>query len=101
MGSIFRMNIAVENSEETLFELLKENSITTCAAVIDSDAEKITQCGFDGGQAVFIGNEGNGLPREISERCDRRITIPMNGSINSLNAAMAAGIMMWELVRGR
>ncbi|MDE5855200.1 MAG: hypothetical protein K2H19_09100, partial [Ruminococcus sp.] len=34
---------------------------------------------------------------EISERCNRRITIPMNGKINSLNAAMAAGIIMWEL----
>lgn len=101
MGSIFRMNIAVENDKEALFKTLKDNGITACAAVIDSDAEKITQCSFSGGQAVFIGNEGNGLPREISERCDRRITIPMNGSINSLNAAMAAGIMMWELVRNR
>lgn len=101
MGSIFRMNIAVENDKEALFKTLKDNGITACAAVIDSDAEKITQCSFSGGQAVFIGNEGNGLPREISESCDRRITIPMNGNINSLNAAMAAGIMMWELVRNR
>ncbi|MDE6101795.1 MAG: 23S rRNA (guanosine(2251)-2'-O)-methyltransferase RlmB, partial [Ruminococcus sp.] len=34
---------------------------------------------------------------DISERCDRRVTIPMHSSINSLNAAMAAGILMWEL----
>lgn len=97
MGSVFRMDITVINDTEELFGILKENNITTCASVIDKDTEKITACGFEGGQAVFIGNEGNGLPREISQRCDRRITIPMCGSINSLNAAMAAGIMMWEL----
>ena len=71
--------------------------VTTSAAVIDTDAEKVTECGFTGRQAVFIGNEGNGLPAEVSRRCDRRVTIPMNGTINSLNAAMAAGILMWEL----
>ncbi len=101
MGSVFRTNICIENDEDTLFEMLRQNNICTCASVIDSDADRITQCSFDGGQAVFIGNEGNGLPREVSMRCDRRITIPMCGSINSLNAAMAAGIVMWELARSR
>lgn len=97
MGSVFRMNISIINDVDELFSFLKENNIKTCASVIDKDAEKITECSFNGGQAVFIGNEGNGLPRDISQRCESRITIPMHGSINSLNAAMAAGIMMWEL----
>lgn len=97
MGSIFRMDISVENDEELIFDTLRANGITTSASVIDTDSEIITQCDFSGGQAVFIGNEGNGLPRETAARCDRRITIPMCGSINSLNAAMAAGIVMWEL----
>ncbi|MCM1529929.1 MAG: RNA methyltransferase [Alistipes sp.] len=97
MGSVFRMEITVENDTERLFELLKKGGVKTSAAVIDKDAENAVSCGFDGKQAIFIGNEGNGLPSEISERCDRRITIPMNGRINSLNAAMAAGILMWEL----
>lgn len=97
MGSVFRMEITVENNAEKLFELLKESGVETSAAVIDKDAENVTSCGFGGKQAVFIGNEGNGLPAEIVKRCHRRITIPMNGRINSLNAAMAAGILMWEL----
>ncbi len=101
MGSVFRMNICIENDTEKLFDMLSQGGVTTCASVIDKDAEKITQCSFEGGQAVFIGNEGNGLPREISQRCDRRITIPMQGNINSLNAAMAAGIMMWELAKNK
>ena len=97
MGSVFRENIYIIGSEDELFEVLKSGGVTTSAAVIDTDAEKVTECGFTGRQAVFIGNEGNGLPAEVSGRCDRRVTIPMNGTINSLNAAMAAGILMWEL----
>lgn len=97
MGSVFRENIYIINDEDKLFSLLADNNVVTSAAVIDRDAEKVTSCGFSGKQAVFIGNEGNGLPREISQRCDRRVTIPMSGTINSLNAAMAAGILMWEL----
>lgn len=99
MGSVFRMNIIIENNTDSLFSLLEANSVISSAAVIDADAENVMQCGFSGTQAVFIGNEGNGLPYDIAERCSRRITIPMKGSINSLNAAMAAGILMWELSR--
>lgn len=97
MGSIFRINILIENDTEKLFSMLSENNVTTSAAVIDKDAFDVTKCEFEGRQAIFIGNEGNGLPKDIAERCSRRITIPMHGSINSLNAAMAAGILMWEL----
>ncbi len=101
MGSVFRMEIFIENDSEALFASLENNNITSCASVIDADAERITECSFSGSQAVFIGNEGNGLPPEIAARCTRKITIPMCGSINSLNAAMAAGIVMWELAKSR
>lgn len=97
MGSVFRMNTMIENNTENLFGMLESNGVLTSASVIDKDAVNINDCKFDGKQAVFIGNEGNGLPHEIALRCNRRVTIRMNGSINSLNAAMAAGILMWEL----
>lgn len=97
MGSVFRMRIAVENDEDVLFAALAENSVTASAAVIDKDALPVTECSFEGNQAVFIGNEGNGLNPETAARCSRKIIIPMHGNINSLNAAMAAGILMWEL----
>ncbi len=98
MGSVFRTNIFIENDTEKLFSMLESNNVTTSAGVIDGD-ESVTDCGFSGKQAVFVGNEGNGLPADVSERCDRRVTIPMNGSINSLNVAMASGILMWEMCR--
>ena len=99
MGSVFRMKIAVENDADTLFSELEAAGAVTSAAVIDKDAVPVTECSFGGTQAVFIGNEGNGLPADIAQRCTRRVIIPMHGNINSLNAAMAAGIMMWELSR--
>ena len=97
MGSVFRMDITIENDTDTLFSMLKENGVETSAAVIDKDAVKVTDNVFSGRQAVFIGNEGNGLPSDVAHRCTRRITIPMSGNINSLNEAMSAGILMCEL----
>lgn len=97
MGSVFRVNIYTENDSIQLFDMLKSNDVKTSASVIDKNADDITSCSFTGKHAVFIGNEGNGLPHEISCQCDGLVTIPMNGTVNSLNAAMAAGIIMWEL----
>ena len=99
MGSVFRTNIFIENDTQKLFELLESNGVTSYASVIDKDAEKVTETQFSGKCAVFVGNEGNGLPTEISQRCSKRITIEMKGSINSLNAGMAGGILMWEMKR--
>jgi len=99
MGSIFRVKIYEEPDTDKIFSELSEKNIKSFAGVIDSDALNINNVNLSGGCAVFIGNEGNGLSREISEKCTQRVIIPMHGNINSLNAAMAAGILMWELKR--
>lgn len=99
MGSIFRMKIFTEPDTDIIFSELSGKNIKSFASVTDSDALNINSVSFNGGCAVFIGNEGNGLPEEVSEKCTEKITIPMHGTINSLNAAMAAGIIMWELKR--
>ena len=49
----------------------------------------------------MIGNEGNGICKEIIESSDVKIKIPMHGNIESLNASVAAGILMYEAVRGK
>lgn len=98
MGSLFRLNVSEAGFEE-IFPLFAERGVPTYAAVVDGDAVSLTDCGFAEGGAVLIGNEGNGLPKDIAERCTKKLTIKMNGNINSLNAAMAAGIIMWELVK--
>lgn len=99
MGSLFRMNIWSEVSIDEVLEYFKEQHIKTFAAVIDTDAISLTDCDFSKGCAVIIGNEGNGLPKEITNKCDNKLTIKMQGNINSLNAAMATGIIMWEMLK--
>jgi TrmH family RNA methyltransferase len=68
--------------------------------VIDSTND-VRDESFIGGTAVVVGNEGNGLPSEVSQACDRPITIKMNGNVNSLNVAMASGIIMWKMSNER
>ena len=75
-----------------------EDCITVAAAVIEGGAE-IKQFDFGGGCAVVIGNEGRGLSREHAEMCSDRVTIEMHGHIDSLNAATAATIFLWEMTR--
>ena len=60
-----------------------------------------TRRSFRGKTAFFIGNEGNGLSDELSGQADCLIKIPMQGQVESLNAAMAAGILMYETSRQR
>jgi len=99
MGSLFRMNLWLDCSFDMALDAFKSKGIATYAAVIDTDATSLTECDFSKGTVVVIGNEGNGLPKEIVDLCDNKLTIKMNGNINSLNAAMATGIIMWEMFR--
>lgn len=56
---------------------------------------------FKDGAAIVIGSEGYGLSRLVKEECDFFATLPMFGQINSLNASVAGGILMYEVVRQR
>ena len=96
MGSVFRVPVTEVSSPEELLNLLRQNQITSYASVPSENALKLTDCQFQPGCAVWIGNEGNGLPEEIISAC-QAITIPMKGGAESLNAAMAAGILLWEM----
>ena len=107
MGSLMRVNIIdddiynavlnLKNAGIAIYAAVIEHILAHILVVIDSSAVSLTECDFSMGGAVMIGNEGNGLPREHSALADVPLTIKMHGTINSLNAAMAAGIIMWEL----
>ncbi len=102
MGSLFRVPVLVCSDENEVFRQLEEHGIESDAAVVRDETDFAGERTYgEKGCAVWIGNEGNGLPDEVSSRCSRRITIPMYGNIESLNAAMAAGILMWEMAKGR
>ena len=70
------------------------------AAVLDERAELLSSHKRPARVALLLGNEFEGLQAEWLDRCDRRVTVPMHGRIDSLNAAVAAGIFLYEL-RGR
>lgn len=97
MGSMFRVPISDELNYQDAVKSLSEAGVTTYASVIDKDALDVRGAGLGKGCAVVIGNEGNGLTHEESDICDKRITIRMQGNINSLNAASAACILLWEM----
>ena len=82
---------------------MKQNGFVTFGAVADRGAQSITRLPLAGEEkaVVFIGNEGNGLTQALLDVCSKKTTIPMGGRAESLNAATAASIVMWEMVRGR
>ncbi|MDO5125308.1 MAG: RNA methyltransferase [Ruminococcus sp.] len=99
MGSLFRLNVFVCDDFSEVCEVLKKCNIKTYAAVVDRDAQAVDKTDFSHGVAVVIGNEGRGIQKEDVALCDSRLTIKMQGNIESLNAAMAAGIILWEMKR--
>jgi TrmH family RNA methyltransferase len=99
MGSAFRINLWNNADIEYVLDIFKSRNITTYPAVISADALSLEKCNFSDGGAVIIGNEGNGIPENIVQKCDVPVTIKMKGNINSMNAGMAAGIILWEMTR--
>ncbi len=97
-GSLFRIPILYISSETELFELIKRLNKKLTVSVIEAD-DNYYDVNLKDGVALVIGNEGNGCSNEIIEAAEQRVTIPMAGELESLNAAVAAGILMYETVR--
>ena len=99
MGAIFRMPYLIVDDVVSAMKACKAKNMRPIAAVPDNNVSKITAIRFFKGVIMCIGNEGNGLTEELKSVCGERVTIPMNGRAESLNAATAAAILMWEMVR--
>ena len=98
-GALEYMPVArVTNLASTIDELKKKN-IWVYAA--DMDGQRWDKTDFSGGVALVVGSEGNGVGRLIKEKCDVTVSLPMLGKVNSLNASVAAGIIMYEIARQR
>lgn len=100
MGSIYRMPFRYVEDMGELMERLKKEKICTYAAHLKG-RNFYDQEDYCRGTAFLIGNEGNGLSEEISSQAQRLIRIPMEGQVESLNAAMACGILVYEASRQR
>ena len=100
MGSVYRMPFLYVESVVSLTQELKKHNIRTFAAHLKG-RNSYDQESYTGGTAFLIGNEGKGLTEEVANSADCLIRIPMCGKVESLNAAMASGILMYEAARQR
>jgi TrmH family RNA methyltransferase len=98
MGSLLRLPV-IQGQCGEIFSMLKEKGIKTFASTPRESAEKIGDCDFSEGGCILIGNEANGLDISIINMCDKAVTIPMKGRAESLNAAAAASILIYEMMR--
>ena len=88
----------VTNIADTVDELKRRNIWVYGA---DMNGEDYRMADFSGGVALVIGNEGKGLSRLVREKCDLIVSLPQKGKINSLNASVAAGILMYKVAEKR
>jgi RNA methyltransferase, TrmH family len=101
VGSVFRVPVVAVDASD--IERLKERGVRLVAAVGAEDAGVMAaqEMDFTSGCAVMIGNEGSGLGAEWMEMCDARVTIPCPGAVESLNAAVAGSLLLYEASRQR
>jgi TrmH family RNA methyltransferase len=97
MGSIFRVPFAVVENLPEAIDKLKENGVTVYAAHLNGEIYSAGNLEKD--CAFLIGNEARGLSDAVSEKADRLIKIPMAGKVESLNAAIATAILMYEAAK--
>lgn len=100
VGAIEHVKVAKVNNINSTIDELKERGVWIYGADIRAK-EYSHEVDYSGPCALVIGNEGRGMSKLTVQKCDKLIKIPMVGKINSLNASVAGGIMMYEVLKGR
>ena len=88
----------VSNLVDTMKQL-KEHNVWIYG--MEADGTPYDEADLGGGTAIVVGSEGFGLGRLVRENCDMVLSLPMNGKVNSLNASVSAGILMYEVIKHR
>lgn len=99
MGSIFRMPIYISSNLVNDINEIKKKGVVIYGAHLDG--KDLYEKNMEGACAFLIGNEGNGLSEDVSCTADELIKIPMNGNVESLNAAISTAIISYEVMRQR
>ncbi len=100
MGALYRMKFAYVDSVDEAMDLLKVSGVITYAAHLKGE-HFYDEEDYTAPTAFLIGNEGNGLTKQAAALSDKLIKIPMEGQLESLNAAVSASILMYEASRQR
>lgn len=100
MGALFYTNICIYDDIVAFVSEVQRNGKRVYAAVPERSAVDVRDLTFNSNDCIAVGNEGHGLSSELCNVCDGYVTIPMVPEAESLNASVAASVLMWELVRG-
>lgn len=95
-GALSNVNIAIVNNLVRTIKDFKDNGFFIYGA--DMDGKNYKTVDYTDKVLLIIGNEGRGISRLVEENCDEIVSIPMNGKVNSLNASVAAGILIYDIV---
>ena len=99
-GAVAHMPVARVPNIPALLKELKQQGVWVFGTAADGNTT-LYQADLKGPSAIVIGSEGDGMGRLVTENCDFKVSIPMKGHINSLNASAAAAILLYEAVRQR
>lgn len=99
-GAVAHMPVARVANLPSLLKDLKKEGVWVFGTAADGDTS-LYQADLKGPAAIVIGSEGDGMGRLVAENCDFKVSIPMKGKLNSLNASAAAAILLYEAVRQR
>ena len=95
MGSTFRLTIVIDDLR-SFIEKCKSKGYCIIGTGLDKNADTPEILKNDDKKILIIGNEGSGMSEAVKDKCDRFVFIPMSGQNESLNAAVAASILLWE-----
>ncbi len=96
MGSLYRVKITVVDDTVEFIKAAQVNNRRVLAAELSSNARSLSDIVIDKRDIIIIGNEGHGIPEDISGICNGSVYIPISNKTESLNASVAAAIFMWE-----
>lgn len=99
MGGVWRLPVMLHRDPFAMVALLQGAGVPVFAAALAAGAGGPEQLAGPEGLGLLVGNEGSGLPPELIAACRGVVTLPMQGGIDSLGAAMAAGILLWEMCK--
>lgn len=100
MGALFRMPVVYVQGFTELVREMGEKGWNTIATHLSASID-FTEADYKGKTAVLVGNEGNGLTDAVTAAAVTKVIIPMEGQVESLNAGIAAALMMYEVKRNR
>jgi len=98
-GAVEYMPVARVTNLANTIEILKAKNVWVYAA--DMDGEDYDKCDLSGAVALVIGSEGEGVGRRVLDVCDKTVSLPIRGKVDSLNASVAAGVLMYAVMRSR